>query len=138
MPSIVYAESRNVSATVTATGTIRLRTGAEVRVGALSVSGLGVLAIAWIGVRERTREIGTRRTLGATRADIFLQVVCESATLSVLGCAAGLAVAAVASNFLARWVGQPSVFDQPGARLAVAVTTVLKLVFRGDPSAGRV
>jgi RND family efflux transporter MFP subunit len=38
-PSIVQAESRNVSATVTATGTIRLRTGAEVRVGA-QISGI--------------------------------------------------------------------------------------------------
>lgn len=34
---------------------------------ALAVAGLGVLSIAWIGVRDRTREIGTRRALGATR-----------------------------------------------------------------------
>src|SRR5579863_4886429 len=107
-----------------------------IALSALSVSGLGVLAIAWIGVRERTREIGTRRALGATRADIFLQVVCESATLSVLGCAAGLAVAVVVSNFLARWVGQPSVFDQPSARLAVAVATVLNLSFAAIPARG--
>jgi putative ABC transport system permease protein len=105
-----------------------------IALSALSVSGLGVLAIAWIGVRERTGEIGTRRALGATRADIFLQVVCESATLSVLGCAAGLAVAAVVSNFLAQWVGQPSVFDQPSARLAVAVATVLNLSFAAIPA----
>lgn len=103
---------------------------------ALSVSGLGVLAIAWIGVRERTREIGTRRALGATRADIFLQVAGESMALSMLGCIAGLAVAAVVTTFLARWVNQPRVFDQTTARLAISVAMALNLVFAAIPARG--
>lgn len=103
---------------------------------ALSCSGLGVLAIAWIGVRERTREIGTRRALGATRADIFLQIVGESMVLSVVGCAAGLVVAAVASALLARWVGQPGVFDQASAKLAVTVAAALNLCFAAVPARG--
>jgi putative ABC transport system permease protein len=103
---------------------------------ALSVSGLGVLAIAWIGVRERTREIGTRRALGATCADIFLQVVWESMALSVLGCGVGLAVAAAASTILASWVGQPAVFDQASARLAVTVAMTLNLGFAAVPARG--
>ena len=103
---------------------------------ALSVSGLGVLAIAWIGVRERTREIGTRRALGATRADIFVQVVWESMALSVLGCAVGLGAATVVSILLARWVNQPGVFDQASARLAVLVATALNLSFAAVPARG--
>src|SRR5713101_25190 len=39
---------------------------------ALAVSGLGIASISWIAMKERTREIGTRRALGATAADIFL------------------------------------------------------------------
>jgi len=46
---------------------------------ALAVSGLGIVAITWIAVKERTHEIGTRRALGATAADIFFQVTCETA-----------------------------------------------------------
>jgi putative ABC transport system permease protein len=103
---------------------------------ALAVSGLGVLAIAWIGVRERTREIGTRRALGATRGDIFLQIAGESMMLSVVGCMAGLGVAMAASNLLARWVGQPGVFDQASARLAVSLATALNLSFAAVPARG--
>lgn len=103
---------------------------------ALLVSGLGVLAIAWIGVRERTREIGTRRALGATRADILWQLAVESSTLSLLGCAAGLAAAVVLTTFLARWVNQPRVFDQASARLAFAVAMALNLIFGAVPATG--
>ena len=103
---------------------------------ALGCGGLGVLATAWIGVRERTREIGTRRAFGANRADIFLQIVCESMVLSVLGCVAGLAVAAVVSDFLALWVSQPAVFDQANARLAVVVAIALNLGFAAAPALG--
>jgi putative ABC transport system permease protein len=102
----------------------------------LSVSGLGVLAVAWISVRERTREIGTRRALGATRADIFVQMVWESMALSALGCATGLAVATVLTTLLARWVNQPGVFDQAGAKLALGVATALNLIFAAVPARG--
>ncbi|HLK22777.1 MAG TPA: ABC transporter permease [Bryobacteraceae bacterium] len=101
---------------------------------ALSVSGLGVLAIAWIGVRERTREIGTRRALGATSRDIFWQVAFESAMLSLLGCIAGMAAAAVLATLLSRWLNQPRVFDQASARLAVAVAMTLNLGFSAIPA----
>jgi len=49
---------------------------------ALVVAGLGILAIAWISVRDRTKEIGTRRALGATAPDIFFQFVFEATVLA--------------------------------------------------------
>jgi putative ABC transport system permease protein len=52
---------------------------------ALVVSGLGILAIAWIAVRDRTTEIGTRRALGATAADVFFQFAFEAAVLATIG-----------------------------------------------------
>jgi putative ABC transport system permease protein len=51
----------------------------------LVVSGLGVLAIAWIAVRDRTREIGTRRALGARRRDVFFQFAFEASVLATIG-----------------------------------------------------
>jgi putative ABC transport system permease protein len=103
---------------------------------ALSVAGLGVLAIAWIGVRERTREIGTRRALGATSRDIFFQVALESTALSFFGCVAGLVAAAVLTTLLARWMNQPHIFDQASAPLAVEVAMALNLSFAAVPAAG--
>ena len=103
-------------------------------ISALAVSGLGVLAIAWIAVKERTGEIGTRRALGATRADIFLQIVWEAAVLSSLGCLAGLALALEGSPVLAKWVNQPTIFDRSSAWLAVATAMGLNLSFALIPA----
>lgn len=103
-------------------------------VSALCVSGLGILAISWISVRERTREIGTRRALGATRRDIFFQVVWESFALSLAGCVIGAGVAAEGSGLLAKWAAQPQVFDVPSAGLAMGIAALLNLGFAALPA----
>jgi len=51
-----------------------------------------VVAIMMISVTERTREIGVRKALGATRATILWQFLVEAATLTTIGAVAGLAV----------------------------------------------
>lgn len=61
---------------------------------ALAVTGLGILAICWISVSERAGEIGLRRSLGATRRDIFAQFLTESSTLGLAGGAIGCALSA--------------------------------------------
>lgn len=105
-------------------------------VSSLAVSGLGILAISWIGVRERTREIGTRRALGATRADIFLQMVSEAGVLSLAGCAMGAGCAWEMAGWLARWAAQPRVFDAASAWLVLAVASGLNLSFAAIPARG--
>ncbi len=105
-----------------------------VGISTLGVSGLGILAIAWIGVRERTREIGTRRALGATRSDVFLQIVGEAAILSTAGCIAGEGLGWEMATLLAGWAGQPRVFDPASARLVMAIATALNLAFAAIPA----
>jgi putative ABC transport system permease protein len=61
----------------------------------LMVGGVGVVAIMMISVTERTREIGVRKALGATRGEIMFQFLVEAATLTLVGCLVGMALGAL-------------------------------------------
>jgi len=101
---------------------------------ALAVSDLGIVTITWIALRERTREIGTRRALGATRSDIFLQVLVETAALAVIGSIFGAAVSWPASHLISESVGLPFVFERSSATFALAAAVILNLTFSLLPS----
>jgi len=101
---------------------------------ALLVSGLGMLGITWIAVKERTAEIGIRRALGASAADIFFQVLFESAALALLGCGLGFAISWPLSRIISSSPGLPFVFDLKSAAFAFIAAAILNVLFSLWPS----
>jgi len=96
---------------------------------ALVVSGFGIVAIAWIALKERTREIGTRRALGATARDIFFQTALESDVLALLGGALGVLLAWPASNYISRYASLSFVFDWRSCAGAFSASILLNSLF---------
>ena len=96
---------------------------------ALLVGGVGILAVMLISVRERTREIGLRRALGARRRDVQMQFLLEAALLAgtggILGVLAGLA-SARASATLGMW---DTAISWPAAALGFAFSVTIGLIF---------
>lgn len=95
----------------------------------LAVGGIGVVAIMTISVTERTREIGIRRALGATRGDIIWQFLVESATMTLIGGAIGMAVAGAAVFLLSRLTPLPAAIPAWSAAAGVLVIGVAGLGF---------
>lgn len=64
------------------------------------VAGIGIMNILLVSVKERTREIGIRRALGARRTSILLQFLCEAVMVALVGGALGVAMGAGAAALI--------------------------------------
>jgi putative ABC transport system permease protein len=100
----------------------------------LLVGGVGILAIMLIAVRERTREIGIRRALGARRKDILLQFLIETSLLSVSGGLLGVLFGIAAGEVVSMTTGWPMLIPWGVALAAVVFSALLGFVFGVYPA----
>src|SRR2546428_8171756 len=75
-------------------------TGILVGIITAIVAGIGIMNILLVSVKERTREIGIRRAVGARRATILWQFLCEAVMVALVGGAVGIALAAGAASII--------------------------------------
>ena len=93
------------------------------------VAGIGVMNILLVSVKERTREIGIRRALGARRASILMQFLCEAVMVALLGGALGVALGAGAAALIDLISPMPASVDPVVVAGGVLGSCVLGAVF---------
>ena len=101
----------------------------------LLLGGVGILTVMLMSVRERTREIGLRRAIGATRRDIQIQFILESAMLGGTGGAAGVIVGLAAAGLAALLGPWDLVISWEAAALGFACSLFLGVAVGAIPAA---
>jgi putative ABC transport system permease protein len=100
----------------------------------LLVGGVGILAIMLISIKERTREIGLRRAVGALKKDLLLQFIVESLCLSLFGGTIGIllgVVLSVGASYFTKW---PMSLSLPAIMVALVFSAVIGLIFGVYPA----
>ncbi|MEO0477681.1 MAG: FtsX-like permease family protein, partial [Planctomycetota bacterium] len=98
----------------------------------LLVGGIGVMNIMFVSVKERTKEIGIRKAIGAKRRTILLQFLVEAVIVCIIGGAIAVVIAllltAVISSFL------PAYLPFSTVMLAFAICVMIGMVFGLAPA----
>ena len=105
-----------------------------VAIGSISlvVGGIGIMNIMYATVTERTKEIGIRRAIGATKRDILSQFLTESVVLSALGGVVGLLLATIIVLIVRIWF--PVAINFLAVVMAIGVSSAIGIFFGVFPA----
>jgi putative ABC transport system permease protein len=95
----------------------------------LIVGGIGIMNIMLVSVTERTREIGVRKALGATRINIMLQFMIEALVLCLLGGVIGIGLGMWASDIMANKYGWNTLISGDAIVMAFAFSAAVGVIF---------
>jgi len=95
----------------------------------LLVGGIGIMNIMLASVMERTREIGVRRAIGATRRAIVRQFLVETTMITVTGGFVGTVVGIVLSQLVAYFAGWSTIVSLASVAVACVVSVSIGIVF---------
>ena len=100
----------------------------------LIVGGIGVMNIMLVSITERTREIGTRKALGATNGSIRLQFIIESIVICLLGGIIGIGVGIVIGGIGSKLLGYSAAISMQTVIIAVTFSMVIGVFFGYYPA----
>jgi putative ABC transport system permease protein len=124
----IFDQTQLLQAASTISDTLTLLLGGIASI-ALVVGGIGIMNIMLVSVRERTREIGIRKALGARGRDILSQFLIEAVTLSLLGGLIGVVAGLLVSAVIGRLAGWGFIFDPATLVVATAFSLAVGVVF---------
>ena len=100
----------------------------------LLVGGIGVMNIMLVSITERTKEIGTRKALGATNGSIRLQFITESVVICILGGFVGIVLGVVLGSVAATYMGYSASVSISAVIVAVAFSMAIGIFFGYYPA----
>lgn len=115
------------------TGMVRIGTLAIAAV-ALLAAGIGIMNIMLVSVTERTREIGVRKAVGATRRSVVSQFLSEAVVISILGGLIGILLGLIAGNTLAVALDIDPVIELVWILTGIAACCLVGVIFGTYPA----
>jgi putative ABC transport system permease protein len=100
----------------------------------LVVGGIGIMNIMLVGVAERTREIGIRKSVGASNRAILMQFLVESLMMSLMGGLMGIMLGAISAFVIGRALFLNPVFNWSIALVAFGLAIVVGVIFGVYPA----
>ena len=101
---------------------------------ALLAAGIGIINMMLVSVKERTREIGVRKALGARSNSILMQFILEAVALCLLGCTAGIALGLIGGFGISLLMKTGIVIPTTNVAVSLGFCTLIGILFGAYPA----